>query len=252
MAVDDPVLYNNWWVYLRYYIGSTYLNPNDMQIHNAYLIRSALKQQGYTDCSIAGIMGNWQVESGLTPGALDTHLSVLPDNGEHLALLTNQVMLGYCNYSVPDERGYGTGLAQWDRGVSSASPQGNVVASFAIRNNMEWYDGNLQMMRLEAEYQADLLNPGLFWTYYWSADMSWQAYKNLDDEESPILQARQCANIWASCFEVSDASPSARERRMDNAAFWYEYFQQYPIPKTKMFLLMANNKPKLYKPQKKG
>lgn len=251
MAVDDPVLYNNWWVYLRYDIGSTYLNPNDMQVHNAYLIRAALKQQGYTDVSIAGIMGNWQVESGLTPGALDTHLSVLPDNGEHLALLTNQVMLGYCNYSVPDERGYGTGLAQWDRGVSSAAPQGNVVASFAIRNNMEWYDGNLQMMRLEAEYQADLANPGYIWKYNWG-QLSWQDYKNIPDGDTPIDQAWECANIWASCFEVSDADPEHRRRRMANAGYWYLWFKEHPIPKTTMILLMANNKPKLYKPQKKG
>lgn len=251
MAVDAPVLYNNWWVYLRYDIGSTYLNPNDMQVHNAYLIRAALKQQGYTDVSIAGILGNWQVESGLTPGALDTHLSVLPDSGEHLALLTNQVMLGYCNYSNPSERGYGTGLAQWDRGVSSAAPQGNVVASFAIRNNMEWYDGNLQMMRLEAEYQADLANPGYIWKYNWG-QLSWQDYKNIPDGDTPIDQAWECANIWASCFEVSDADPEHRRRRMANAGMWYLWFKEHPIPKTTMFLLMASNKPKLYKPQKKG
>lgn len=251
MAVDAPVLYNNWWVYLRYDIGSTYLNPNDMQVHNAYLIRAALKQQGYTDVSIAGIIGNWQVESGLTPGALDTHLSVLPDNGEHLALLTNQVMLGYCNYSIPNERGYGTGLAQWDRGVSSAAPQGNVVASFAIRNNMQWYDGDLQMMRLEAEYQADLANPGYIWKYNWG-QLSWQDYKNIPDGDTPIDQAWECANIWASCFEVSDADPAHRRRRMANAGYWYLWFKEHPIPKTTMILLMTNNKPKLYKPQKKG
>ena len=251
MAVDAPVLYNGWWVYLRYDIGSTYLNPNDKQVHNAYLIRKALKQQGYTDVSIAGILGNWQVESGLTPGALDTHLSVLPDNGEHLALLTNQVMLGYCNYSIPDERGYGTGLAQWDRGVSSAAPQGNVVASFAIRNNMEWYDGDLQMMRLEAEYQADLANPGYIWKYNWG-QLSWQDYKNIPDGDTPIDQAWECAYIWASCFEVSDADPEHRRRRMANAGYWYLWFKEHPLSKTSMILLMANNKPKLYKPQKKG
>lgn len=249
MAVDDPVLYNGWWVYLRF-MGSTYLNPTDKQIHNAYLIRSALKEQGYTDVSIAGIMGNWQVESGLTPGALDTHLSTLPDNGEHLASLTNEVMLRYCNYGDPSERGYGTGLAQWDRGVSSAFPQGNVIASFAIRNNMQWYDGDLQMMRLEAEYQADLADPGLFWKYNWG-QLSWQDYKNIPNGDSPIDQSWECADIWASCFEVSDADPENRRRRKANAGAWYLWFKEHPLSVIQICTLFANRRMPLYRPPKR-
>lgn len=232
MAVDAPVLYNNWWVYLRYNMGSTHLNPNDKQIHNAYLIRSYLKQQGYTDNAIAGVIGCFQVESGLSPGALDTHLSQLPNNGEILSELTNSVMLGYCNYSVPDTRGYGTGLAQWDRGVSSAAPQGNVIASYAIRNDKMWYDGGLQMQRLEAEYQQDLLVPGTFWKPNWGS-VTWSDYKSSSDNPST------CADIWTSCFEVSSLDPTGRQNRRDNANYWYQYFIDNPLSKSLLFIIMG-------------
>jgi hypothetical protein len=67
MAVDDPVLYNDYWVYLRYSMGSTHLNPNAKQIHNATKIYNALIAQGYTSVAACGILGNMQTESGLSP-----------------------------------------------------------------------------------------------------------------------------------------------------------------------------------------
>ena len=236
MAVDAPVLIGGWWVYLRYNMGSTHLNPNDKQINNAYRIRRALIAQGYTDLAIAGVIGCFQVESGLSPGALDTHLSQLPNNGEILSALTNTVMLGYCDYANPSARGYGTGLAQWDRGVSSASPQGNVIASYAIRNNMEWYSGDLQMMRLEAEYQADLLSPGTFWHYNWGS-FSWQDFKSLSTGTPS-----NSADIWTSCFEVSSLDPTGRQNRRDNAEYWYQYFIDHPLPITSLLIIMNRRK----------
>lgn len=226
MAVDSPASYNNWWVYLRF-MGSTHLNPSEKQIHNAYNVRRILKQQGYNDIAIAGVLGCWQVESGITPGALDTHLSQLPNNGEHLADLTNEVMLGYCSYANPSERGYGTGLAQWDRGVSSAAPQGNVIASYAIREGKLWYDGQLQMDRLLWEYTHDPTggNEDPLYTFWYGINwggLTWREYKIID------TTPERAALMFNACYERS--SGAANENREDNARFWYDYFIDHPLP----------------------
>ena len=226
MAVDSPVLYHGYWVYLRFLYPS-YGTPSDKQITNAYKFRSVLKAQGYNDVAIAGILGCWQVESGLSPGCLDTHLSTLPDNGEILSELDNQTMLGYCNYNDPSERGYGTGVAQWDRGVSSAQPQGNVIASFAIRNNMLWYDGNLQMMRFDWEYQHDPTggNQATTYTFWYPSNwggLRWDDFKDIDTYPG------EAALMFNACYERS--SGEANVHRQENAASWYAFFQAHPLP----------------------
>ena len=62
MAVESPVLFNDYWTYLRDSMGSTHLNPNDKQIHNAYKMRTALQAQGYCDKALCGIIGCAQQE----------------------------------------------------------------------------------------------------------------------------------------------------------------------------------------------
>lgn len=214
MAVDNPVLFNDYWVYLRFSMGSTHLNPNDKQKHNATKIYDALRSQGYTPQAAAGILGNMQTESGLSPGALDQHLSSLPNNGEHLSELTNDVMINYCDNNGS---GYGTGLIQWD-GYTSTAPAGNVIVSFAMRYGYEWYDGECQLFRLQREYETDS-------TYhFWSKNnvspaMTWQQFKQFTG--SP----ERAADIFRLCRERGG---TAVQNRRDNAAYWFQYFQEEP------------------------
>lgn len=221
MAVDPVVLYNDWWVYLRYSMGSTHLNPNDKQIHNATKIYNNLISQGYTSIAACGILGNMQTESGLSPGALDGHLSTLPNNGQHLADLTNNVMLGYASQN---DSGYGTGLIQWDSYTSTA-PAGNVIASFAIRYGYQWYDGDCQMFRLQREFETDS-------TYhFWNANnhtpsISWAAFKQFTGSVS------EAADIFRQCRERSSGDPTGNQNRRDNAQYWYDYFGDTPTPPT--------------------
>lgn len=212
MAVDSPVLVNDWWVYLRFSMGSTHLNPSDKQIHNATKIYNALIAQGYSSVAACGILGNMQTESGLSPGALDGHLSSLPNNGEHLADLTNQVMLSYASTSAS---GYGTGLIQWDSYTTTA-PAGNVIASFAIRNNMEWYDGDCQLFRLQREFETDSQY------HFWSASayspaITWAEFKNFSGT------AAEAADIFRKCRERGGGGSGIQYRR-DNAQYWLDYF----------------------------
>ena len=219
MAVDSPVLYNDYWVYLRDSMGSSHLNPDSNQKHNAEKIYANLISQGYTREAACGILGNMQTESGLSPGALDGHLSTLPNNGEHLSDLTNQVMLGYASTSTS---GYGTGLIQWDS-YTNTSPAGNTLVSFAIRYNYEWYDGDCQLFRLQREFETDSQY------HFWDAsnhtpNITWAEFKEFTGSASTA------ADIFRQCRERSSGDATGNQNRRDNAEYWYNYFADDPGP----------------------
>lgn len=217
MAVDAPVLYNGYWVYLRDSMGSSHLDPSDKQINNAEKIYQNLISQGYTAAAAAGILGNMQTESGLSPGALQNHLSMLPNQGQHLDDLTNYVMLSYASRN---DDGYGTGLIQWDSYTPTA-PAGNVIASFAIRYDYEWYDGDCQLFRLQREFETD----GQY--HYWdkynhTPNITWAEFKNFTGTPE------DAADIFRQCRERSSGNPTGNQNRRDNARFWFDYFSGEP------------------------
>lgn len=226
MAVDPPVLYNDWWVYLRDMIGGTYgnshLNPSTYQIHNAYKMRAALQLQGYDDTAIAGVIGNAQVESGITTGAIEKS-SVLPNGGQTLADVPNSYMLQYYTPTAGGQ-GYGLGLLQWDR--FSQTYQGHDLLNWCNANGYDWYDGDGQMARLDFEFQNNATYN--FWRLNYGASLTWAAYKDIENT-FPSYDAGEAANVWASCWELSSLDPDGRQKRRDNAAFWYQYFIDHPV-----------------------
>lgn len=226
MAVDPPVSYNDWWVYLRDMIhppyGSAHLNPSDYQIHNAYKMRSALQADGYDAHAIAGVIGNAQVESGLTTGAIQKY-SVLPNGGQTLSDVPNSYMLQYYTPTAGGQ-GYGLGILQWDR--YSQQFQTHDLLGWEDRNGYVWYDGDGQMARLVFEYQND--STYHFWRLNYGNDLTWAKYKEIETYY-PNYDAGECANVWASCWELSSLDPDGRQKRRDNANFWYQYFIDHPV-----------------------
>lgn len=225
MAVDPPVLVNDWWVYLRDMVhnpyGSSHLNPSTYQIHNAYRMRSFLQQQSYDDTAIAGVIGNAQVESGITTGAIE-NVSVLPNGAEHISDVPNSYMLQY--YRKPQGvSGYGLGLLQWDRYSSTYQTQD--LLGWTNANGYDWYDGDGQMARLDFEYQNNAQYH--FWQMNYGS-LTWTDYKSIETTY-PTYDAGEAANVWASCWEVSSLDPEGRQKRRDNAAFWYQYFIDHPV-----------------------
>lgn len=225
MAVADPVLFNNYWVYMRDMIhppwGSVHLNPSDLQTHNAYRMRAALQLQGYDDYAIAGIIGNAQVESGITTGAIENY-SILPMGGESITECTNAYMLQY--YTKPQGvSGYGLGLLQWDR--YSTTYQSHDLLGWCNANGYIWYDGDGQMARLDFEFQHDAQYH--FWQMNYGS-LTWADFKQIHTTY-PTYDAGECANVWASCWELSSLSPSGRQERRDNAQYWFDWFQAHPI-----------------------
>lgn len=247
MAVNPPVLYNNWWVYLRDMVGGTYgsshLNPSTFQIHNAYRMRKALKLQNYDDKAVAGVIGNAQVESGLTPGAIQK-VSVLPNGAERIQDVPNSYMLQYYNPPAGGQ-GYGLGILQWDR--LSAQYQTNDLLGWENANGYVWYDGDGQMARLWFEYINNQYYN--FWRLNYGSNVTWDFYKEIGTNE-PTWDAGECANVWASCWEVSSLDPTGRQYRRDNANFWYDYFIANPTdPTERLRPWFYKSKRKVGKPQ---
>lgn len=241
MAVDPPVLYNDWWVYLRDMVGGTYgsahLNPSSYQIHNAYKMRSALIAQGYDDKAIAGVIGNAQVESGISTGSIEKW-SILPNGAETLSDVPNSYMLQY--YTKPQGvSGYGLGLLQWDR--YSSTYQSHDLLGWCNANGYEWYDGNGQMARLAFEFLND--STYHFWRMNYGNNVTWAYYKQIGTNE-PNWDAGECANVWASCWELSSLNPDGRQYRRDNANFWYDYFIAHPVEPATFNILHLFNRNK--------
>ena len=233
MAVQDPVLINGWWVYLRDSMGSTHLNPSDKQIHNARVFRNQMLGYGWSELAIAGMLGNIQHESSLTTGAIEKP-SVLPNSGQTLADVPNSVMITtYFDPNNHNTRGYGIGLIQWDSYTDQAIPNGPALVSYAIRNNKDWYDGNVQTSRLEYEYQHDSTGgnipvPATGRTYNWWTVHQWQG------QQWTYAMFKTASNITPSLS--ADIFRAGRERggegsiqiRRDNAEYWYQYFIDHP------------------------
>lgn len=220
MAVSPPVLYNDWWVYMRE-MGSSYLNPTDEQIYNAYKMRTALQAQGYCEKALCGVIGAAQQESGITTGAIQKW-SALPNQGESIEDVPNSYMLQY--YTQPQgQRGWALGLVQWD----GLGQYGNhKLVGWCDRRGLEWYNGDAQMARLGWEYDND--STYHTWANNYGSALTWAVFKNIENSQFSNYDAGECAAVWDACYERS--SGEGREYKRGNAQFWYQYFQEHPNP----------------------
>ena len=187
-----------------------------LQIHNATKVYDYLNNLGWSLSAIAGVLGNMQVESWLSPGLIQgTHRSQLPNSAASLSDVPNSVMLNFYGNS-----GYGVGLVQWD-GYTSTSPAGQKLVSFAMRYNLNWYDGDTQMFRIQREQETNI---------QWSAatvnGTRWTWSNFPTNNETPETSAK----IWRICYEVAASGTDAR--RQANARYWYDYFYDSPTPPT--------------------
>lgn len=223
MAVDSPVLYNGAWVYLRDHLGPNYGTPNDRQKQNAALFYNLLRVFGYTHVAACGILGNMQTESGMSPGSLSGMTSELPNNGERLRDLTNSVMFDWHGDGAHD-----TGLISWN---GTASDGGEVVASTAIRYDLQWYDWELQLFRLELEYIYDPSGwggvNGTTYNFWYpvsgTAAITWENYKAYTGDVGTAC------DYFRMYRERSSGDEDGNRHRRENAAYWSDYFSGYSV-----------------------
>ena len=102
--------FNGYWI-----ASDQYLNQQHRD-ENAKLIWDYLTALGWTPQSVAGILGNMDVESSMNPALIEGRgYHTLPDNNTVLSITTAT----------------GVGLVQWT-GTTNTPPAGQKLASFAI------------------------------------------------------------------------------------------------------------------------
>lgn len=213
----QATLVNNWWMTTDTggSMGTTNTSGiTSKQIHNATLIYRWFKSNGFSDSAIAGMIGNMQVESWLSPALIQaTHRSQLPNHAANLSDVPNSVMI---NYYDRQGSGYGVGLVQWD-GYTPLDPPGQKMVSYAINNNWNWYDGLTQMNRIIYERDNNYQ-----WTSYRINGIQWYWSNFPTNTQTPEVSA----HIWQACYEVAD--PQTLPTREANARYWYDYFIAHP------------------------
>ena len=112
--------------------------------------------------------------------------------------------------------GFGIGLVQWD-GDTPTAPAGQKLVSFAMRYNLNWYDGDTQVFRLRREKETNIQwQAQTLGSTYWT----WEEFVN--SEETP----EDLAYVWRVCYEV--AAGGTDQTRRENARYWYDYFIAHP------------------------
>ena len=143
----QATLVNDWWLTTDTggSMGTTDTSGiTEKQKHNAEKVYNYFSSLGWSLSAIAGMLGNMQLESWLSPALIQgTHRSQLPNSASNLTDVPNSVMINFYGSS-----GYGVGLVQWD-GYTSTAPAGQKLVSFAERYGLVWYDGDTQCFRIQ-------------------------------------------------------------------------------------------------------
>ena len=211
----QPALINDWYLTTDTHLGtSNNTGVTAEQKHNAEKVYLYFNDLGWSLSAIAGMLGNMQHESFLSPAYIQaTHRGSLPNSAASLSDVPNSVMLNFYNTNT---RGYGVGLVQWD-GYTSTSPAGQKLVSFASRYNLNWYDGDTQLFRIKRERETNIQ-----WTTNTLYGTSWTWNNYPTNSRTPEESAR----IWRICYEVGgDASDQTRQ---ENARYWYNYLSENP------------------------
>lgn len=225
MAVDSPQMINGAWCYLRDSMGVAYGGASTEQKYNAEKIYNLLRIFGYTRSSACGILGNMQLESGLSPAALSGNVVALPNNGEHFADLNNTVMREWNRNTSSGN--HATGLIQWD---GTDLDGDNQIAGFLNKYSYSWLDWEGQLFRLQMEFIYDPWGWGgvngttyRFWYYLQDGQyrntITWENYKNFTGTPEDA-----CDHFRIN-RERSSGDVTGNQHRRENARYWYTYFQ---------------------------
>ena len=230
-------LINGWWMTTDSggQMGTTNTsNISEKQRQNAQKIHQYFKNLGWSESAIAGMIGNMQLESWLSPALIQgTNRWRLPNSAASLSDVPNEVMINfYKEYYGATNRAFGVGIVQWD-GKTDTSPAGQKLVSFAMRNGLNWYDGNTQMYRIQREKETNIQ-----WTSYQINGIRWTWDNYPTNDQTPEVSA----HVWQACYESSD--PGTLETRQANARYWFDYFAGNPgfIPGDWFYYLFSNRK----------
>lgn len=156
--------------------------------------------QGWSPVAICAILGNIDVESHINPGAIE--------GDPYGQLEDNSVMVNYPG---------GVGLVQWTGAYN--------LVQYAIDEGREWYDGNLQMQRLEYEKANGLEFVGqtVNGVYYdWNMTNMWEnvnvrdmteafclGYLRPADPSGTMANRKAQAEYWLNHFDDIKGQPKS-------------------------------------------
>jgi len=212
-----PELINGYWLSTDTHLGTSNTSGiTEAQKTNATNIYNYFSALGWSLSAIAGMLGNMQHESFMSPAYIQgTHRSNLPNSASSLSDVPNSVMLSFYD---TNSRGYGVGLVQWD-GYTNTNPAGQKLVSFASRYNLNWYDGETQCFRIKREQETDI---------QWTANTLYGTRWTWDNYPTNSRTPEESAHIWRICYEVG--GDSSDQTRQENARYWYDYFSAGPGP----------------------
>lgn len=124
----NTIYRDNFYINIDYGLDSL---TSDQIYSNGVMLARILVGYGWTKNSVAGILGNVHAESGINPGCAEVPRpwgDTLPDNATVLAT----------SYQL------GMGFTQWTPGRTK-------IVQWADDNNLVWYDGMTQALRLKWE-----------------------------------------------------------------------------------------------------
>ena len=207
-------------------IGGWSGTPTQDQIDNANVIRSFFLNEGWTLNAICGMLGCMQGESTINPAYIQaTHRNRLPNSASSLSDVPNSVMVNfYKEYYGDSNREYAIGLVQWDGASTRLGVRGQKLVSYAIDNNIEWYDGWTQMYRIRGEQEYDVQHSThkffqrvrVSGTYY---DFNNYPYSTSTPED--------LAKAWTWGYEINLGGEGFRPA---NARWFYNYFTSQDAP----------------------
>lgn len=212
----DTILLNDWYMATNHNIGAYTLEAGEItqaQKHNVLKIYSYLSGIGWTINAIAGILGNMMRESSINPAFIqETNRWRLPNGAANLEDVPNSVMINFhMDYYHVTRKAFGIGTAQWD-GDTPTPPPGQKLVSFAERYNLNWYDGDTQMFRLQREWEENIqFLPVTIQGHHLTFD------EYVHSELSPEVLAR----IWQASWERSEDWAY----RSENARYWFNWLK---------------------------
>lgn len=188
--MGEDVFINGWWVA---YFPQRPLHSLEHTEHNYWMLALSLKERGWTDHAVAGVLGNIQYESACNPGSW-----------EYCAEVEHQDYQGSCGY-VP-----GAYLFAW-------TPWSKYY-NWVVANGKEEYDGCAQLEFLFETIEQD-------WNLYDAYGLGGNYFPNWQDfANSSEYSLEKYALGWCSYYEKPSEDPSVNHvaERIIATEEWYK------------------------------
>ena len=216
----NSTLVNGFYLATNNTIGGWSGTPSADQLNNANIIRSFFINEGWTINAICGMLGCMQGESTINPAFIQaTNRYRLPNNAADLSDVPNSVMINfYKEYYGVGRRAFGIGLMQWDGASTRLGQLGQKLVSYAIDNNIQWFDGWTQLYRLRGEQQYDEQNNSN--KFFQNVRVS-GVYYDFSNYPYSTATPENLAKAWTYGYEVNAGGEGYRP---ENARWFYDYF----------------------------